>query len=101
MKSQTIHLVAFYYAKPRAGVRTTQKGWMNDPNNIQYDERVEVTRGLKSDTYAAKIILDITNQKVVKNTWSDVTDFAEIYGYYARNYADYLNNALQAIHGHA
>jgi hypothetical protein len=101
MKSQTIHLVAYYYAKPRPGVRTAQKGWMDNPKNIQYDEKVEVTRGLKSDACLAKIILDITNQRVVKNTWSDVTDFAEIYGYYAKNYADYLNNALKAIHGHA
>jgi hypothetical protein len=101
MKSSTIHLVAYYYAKPRPGVRTAQKGWMDNPNNIQYDEKVEVTRGLKSDACSAKIILDITNQRVVKNTWSDVTDFAEIYGYYAKNYADYLNNALKAIHGHA
>jgi hypothetical protein len=59
---------------PKARVNTTVKGWMKDPNNIRYDERIEITRGLKNNSVNAKIILDLHNKKVVKNIFNRIND---------------------------
>ena len=64
--NKNIYLVAFYYAKPKPGVQTQVAGWNKDPNNFQYDERVEFTKGLSSkDQQYASIVLNLNTKKVV------------------------------------
>jgi hypothetical protein len=64
MKIKDIHLVAFYSQKPRPGIRTQLKGWMENANNYQYDERVEFTTGLKNnDQQLAGIILNLNKKE--------------------------------------
>ena len=41
MKIHDLHLIAFYVTRPRDPKKTHIKGYMSDPANIQYDEKVE------------------------------------------------------------
>ena len=86
MSKQNIYLVAFYYAKPKPGVQTQVAGWNKDPNNIQYDERVEITRGLKKDTYAAGVILNLSKKTVERNRHGDNNSFDEMFKYFFKGY---------------
>lgn len=94
MKDSAIYLVAFYSMKPRAGVKTNVKGWMNDPNNLQYDEKVEIVRGLKPRTNTAKIVLDFSNKTVVRNGFNGDTDFKKLFKYFFGGYAQYMSTVM-------
>lgn len=98
MKNKNIYLVAFYHMRPRPGVNTARKGWMSDPNNLRYDERVEITRGLKKDTVSAKVILDLSNKQVVKNGFEqEKKEFNEFFKYFFKGYHQYVTQVMTQI----
>ena len=82
MSKQNIYLVAQYYMKPKAHVRTHKKGWMDNPENIRYDEKVEISRGLRTKDLSAKIVLDLTNKSVYRNGFATDRPFDEIFKYF-------------------
>lgn len=94
MSNKNIYLVAFYYAKPKPGVQTQIKGWMDDPNNIQWDERVEITRGLKKDTYAAGVIMNLNNKTVDRNRYGENKSFDEMFKYFFKGYNKYITQVM-------
>ncbi len=58
----------------------------------QNNEEVYCKRSLKTkDLTEASVILDVRNQKVLKNRLGENHDFAELYKYYLTHYADYIN----------
>jgi len=90
MKKEIIYLVAYYSLRPKNRVRTQIKGWMDNVDNIQYDEQVAVTTKLrKPDQDYAKIILDMSNKKVVRNRWNNTNDFDVMFEYFAKGYPKY------------
>lgn len=90
MKKEVIYLVAYYSMRPKSRVRTQIKGWMDNIDNIQYDEQVAVTTKLrKADQDYAKIILDMSNKTVVRNRWNSNTDFDAMFEYFAKGYPKY------------
>lgn len=94
MSNKNIYLVAFYYAKPKPGVQTQIKGWMNNPDNIHWDERVEITRGLKKDTYAAGVIMNLNNKTVDRNRYGDNKSFDEMFKYFFKGYNKYITQVM-------
>ena len=94
MKNKNIYLVAFYYAKPRPGVQTQVKGWMDNPENIRYDERVEITRGLKKDAAAAGVIMDLSNKTVDRNRYGENKSFDEMFKYFFKGYNKYITQVM-------
>ena len=61
-------------------------------NEWQNNEEVKCVRNLKTrDLTEASVVLDVANEKVVKNRFNDNNDFKELYGYYLTHYADYIN----------
>lgn len=96
-KTKNIYLVAFYYLKPRPGVNTSQKGWMDVKENLRYDERVEITRGLKKDTDSANIILDLGNKQVVRNRFNSEKDFKELFKYFFGGYHQYITQVMRQL----
>jgi hypothetical protein len=59
----------------------------------QNNEEVYCRRNLKPrDLAEAAVIIDVRNQKVLKNRFGDNHDFAELYKYYLTHYADYINH---------
>jgi hypothetical protein len=87
-KIKDLHLIAFYVQKPRRGVQTQIAGWMKDPNNFQYDERVEFTRGLSSkDAQYAGVVLNLAKKTVVTNRYnSEQRDFDGLFKYFLESY---------------
>lgn len=90
MSNKNIYLVAQYFMKPKVHVRTHVKGWMDNPENIRYDEKVEISRGLRSKDVNAKIILDLTNKQVHRNGFATDRPFDEIFKYFFANYNEYI-----------
>jgi len=92
---QDIHLVAYYFMKPKEHVHTQIKGWANDPDNVRYDEKMEIFRGLRNSAISnAKVILNLSQTKVVKNSWNSGASFQELFAYFYKNYSDYVTRTL-------
>lgn len=96
-KEKDIYLVAFYYMKPRPGVNTAIKGWMNDKANVRYDERVEISRGLKKDTDAANILLNLSKKTVERNRFNEDRDFKNLFKYFFGGYHQYITQVMTQL----
>lgn len=93
-----IYLVAYYFQKPQARVKTQLPGWMKNVENISWDEQVALTKNLKNrDLSQGKVILDLVNQRIVKNGWGDKNSFDELYRYYEGNYPQYTKDIMAQI----
>lgn len=97
MSNKNIYLVAFYSMKPRPGVKTNVKGWMNDAANITYDERIEISRGLKKNSTTAKVVLDLSSKSVHRNSWGTDRSFDEYFKYYFKGYHKYLTTVMTQL----
>jgi hypothetical protein len=88
MKVKDLHIVAFYVQKPRRGVQTQVAGWNKNPDNYQYDERVEFTKGLSSkDQQYAGVVLNLSTKKVVQNRYDPTQrDFDALFKYFLEAY---------------
>ena len=99
MKIKDLHLVAFYVTKPKNPKMTHVKGYMLDPANHQYDERVEFTRGLQSrDQLTAGIVLNLAKKTVVKNKFNaDQRDFDALFKYFLDAYPSYVTKVMETL----
>lgn len=98
-KLKDIHLLAFYTQRPRPGVRTNVKGWMQNPDNFMYDERIEFTKGADSkDRQYANIVLNLNEKKVVSNKFSnDQRDFDTLFKYFLESYPQYVIQVMAQL----
>jgi hypothetical protein len=83
--------------KPRPGVKTNIKGWMDNADNITYDERIEISRGLKKNSAAAKVILNLSDRTIYRNTWGTDRSFDEYFKYYFKGYHQYLTTVMTQL----
>jgi prolyl-tRNA editing enzyme YbaK/EbsC (Cys-tRNA(Pro) deacylase) len=83
--------------KPKPGVNTSVKGWMENPTNLRYDERVEITRGLKKDTAAAKILLNLSEKTVTRNGFNEDRDFKSLFKYFFGGYHQYITQVMSQL----
>ena len=97
MHNKDIYLVAFYGMKPRKGVNTSVKGWMADKANLQYDEKVEITRGQKKSSALASVILNLSQKSVQRNTFNDDRDFKSFFKYYFGGYDQYITAVMKQL----
>lgn len=98
MKIKELHLIAFYVQKPKRGVRTQIAGWMKDPNNYQYDERIEFTRGLSGkDRQYAGVILNLNTKTVVYNKFGKEKTFDDMFKYFLEGYPQYVAQAMAEL----
>jgi hypothetical protein len=97
LANKDIYLAAFYSMKPKRHVRTEVAGWMTDPNNIQWDERIELTRGEKKNTVNAKIVINLSAKKIERNGWADGKTFDELFKYFFKGYHKYITEVMTQI----
>ena len=98
MAIKTIYLVAHYLMRPQRRVQTQIKGWKDNMQNISYDEQVAVCRTLKkNDISMAKIILDLSNKKIVRNGWSAGKSFDELFDYFHTGYPQYTTEVMMQL----
>lgn len=99
MKQKNVYLIAYYHLKPKDPKRTKEAGYINNPENFDYDESINITRGLKTkDELAAKVILDLTEQRVVANRFNDNKDFPSLLAHYQEGYPKYINPLLAQLY---
>ena len=67
---------------------------LHDKNNIRYDERIEITRGLKKDTYSAGVILNLSKKTVERNRFGDNRSFDEMFKYFFKGYNKYITQVM-------
>ena len=96
-KLKNIYLVAQYAMKPKSHVNTSQKGWMDNPDNVRYDEQVSFARGLRNKDMNAQVILDLSNKQVERNSFKTNKSFDEIFRYFLENYTDYVAQTMTQL----
>ena len=97
MSNKDIYLIAFYSMKPKRHVRTEVAGWMKDPNNIRWDESVEITRGLKKNSVNGKILLNLSQKRIEKNGWADGKEFNDLFKYFFKGYHQYITELMTQL----
>ena len=98
MKKSNIYLIAQYITKPRDPRKTHIPGYMKDPKNHQYDERVQISSRLRSqDLSTAKIILNLTEKTVDKNAFNELKDFNELFKYFFKGYHKYITEVMAKL----
>ena len=91
--------MAYYGAKPKDPHRTKEAGYMKDPANFDYDESINITRGLKArDQNLASVILNLTDKSVTKNTFNENRDFATLLAHYQEGYPKYINPLIAQLY---
>jgi hypothetical protein len=98
MKTKDLHLLAFYVQKPRRGVQTQIAGWTKDPNNFQFDERVEFTKGLSGkDQQYAGVILNLNQKQVVYNKFGNKKTFNDLFKYFLEGYPQQVATVMAEL----
>ncbi len=99
MRIKDLHLIAFYVQKPRPGVQTQIAGWNKNPDNYQYDERIEFTKGLSSkDAQYAGIVLNLSKKTVLQNRYNtQQRDLDSLFKYFLEGYPQYVAQAMAEL----
>lgn len=98
MKKTNIYLIAQYVTRPRDPRKTHIAGYMKDPNNFQYDERVQISTRLRNqDLYTAKVILNLSTKTVDKNSFNNNKNFDEMFKYFFKGYYKYITEVMIKI----
>jgi hypothetical protein len=98
-KTKDLHLLAFYVIKPKDPKRTGEKGYMTNPENHRYDERIEFTRGLnpKDQTYAG-VILNLAKKTVIANRYGALDgNFDRLFKYFLEGYPEYVIQVMAQL----
>ena len=103
MADLNFYLVAKYLAMPKDPKQTAKPGYMLNPENIEYDEQVYIIRGLHNKYLKNQVILNLTEEKIVKNLFKSGANFHEVLEHFVEGYGDYINESIEkinAISGH-
>jgi hypothetical protein len=98
MKQKKVYIIANYSMHPKDPKKTSIPGYMKDPANVRYDEQVIVSVNLKrKDLETSKIILNITDQVIEKNTFNSENSFTELFSYFYKSSPDQISKALRDV----
>ena len=91
--------MAYYHTRPKDPRRTKEAGYITNPDNINYEESINITRGLKyRDETTAGVILNLSQQQVARNTFKSDADFASLLGYFQEGYPKYINTIIASLY---
>lgn len=96
---KSVYLIAYYSVKPKdSRVNTSQKGWMSQDGNVAYDEQITVAKRLKTkDLQMAKVILDLSERTVFRNSWNNGKGFDDLFEHYYSGYQKYLDPVIDQL----
>ena len=97
MAKNSIYLVAQYVALPKNPRQTSQPGYMANPDNIRYDERVFVARGWRERYLQNHVILDLTEERVLKNSFRTEKTFEDIFKHFYEGFGDYIDDCVKTL----
>lgn len=97
MKKQ-LYLVSNYVTLPKDKSQTRFAGYLKNEDNLTMDEQVAVTTKLKNRDYStARIILNLSEKKIIKSSYTGPIEFDQLWKYFKTNYADQLKSVLQYV----
>ena len=97
-KDLSIYLIVQYVGKPRNPRMTSQPGYISNPENMIYEETIMVSRGLNPrDRQNGHVVLNLTEETLIKNTFSDEKDFTKLLAHYVDGFGDQINNTIKAL----
>lgn len=100
MRKKNLHLLAFYSRVPKNPKQSHKKDFGKKEDNWSTNESVHFTLGLKDkDLIQAGIILDLTEQKVIKCTMNPDLGFMQLFSYFKQNYPQYIKVLNEAMYG--
>jgi hypothetical protein len=95
--SRSVYLIAYYSIKPKYK-NTNKAGWMDNADNVQWDEQIAVANKLKPrDLQTAKVILDLAKRTVYRNSWNSERSFDDLFEHYYDGYKKYLDPVIQQL----
>jgi hypothetical protein len=95
--SRSVYLIAYYSIKPKYK-NTNRAGWMDNADNVQWDEQIAVANKLKPrDLQTAKVILDLANRSVYRNSWNSERSFDDLFEHYYDGYKKYLDPVIEQL----
>ena len=97
MADKSIYLIAKYTGQPKDPAQTKIAGYMKDPANIEYEEQVYITRGLHNKQLVNQVILNLTEAKIIKNTFKNANNFEELFTHYYDGYAEYIDDSVNKL----
>ena len=97
MADLNIYLIAKYTGMPRDPKQTSKPGYMLNPENIHYDEQVYISRGLRQKDLQKQVILNLTEEKIVKNTFNAGKTFEEVFAHFYEGYAEYISDCVDSL----
>ena len=88
--------MAMYIKRPRDPKRTSEKEYMADPKNFQFDEQVTFATKIKDkDMIENWIILDLDTKEVIKARF-DHEKPEQVYEYFYSAYKDNIDQFLES-----
>lgn len=97
MAKNNIYLVAQYVAQPKNPRQTAQSGYMSNPDNVRYDERVFVARGYRDRYMQNNVVLDLTEEKILKNSFRSEKTFEDIFNHFYEGFGDYIDDCVKTL----
>lgn len=97
MANLDIYLLATYVARPKNPRQTSRAGYITDPTNIQYDENLEIVRGWRDRYLKYTVVLDLTNERVVKNSFQTGKTFDELFAHYYEGFGEYIEQTVNDL----
>lgn len=97
MATKSIYLIANYISRPKDPSKTHIAGYTHNPDNMEIDEQVYLARGLRDKDLKNTVILNLTEEKIVKNGFKSGVKFDELFQHYYDGYSDYINDAVNTL----
>ncbi len=97
MADRNIYLIAKYTGQPKDPTQTAKAGYMKDPENIHYEEQVYIARGMKTKDLQNQVVLNLTEQKIVKNIFKSGATFEEVFTHFYEGYAEYIDDCVNQL----
>ena len=97
MAKLDIYLLATYVSRPKNPRQTSRAGYITDPDNMQYDENLEIVRGWRDRYMKYSVVLDLTNEKVIKNSFRTEKTFEELFKHYHEGFGEYIEQTVNEL----
>lgn len=89
--------MAQYVAIPKNPLQTARPGYMANPDNVRYDERVFVARGYRDRYMQNNVVLDLTEEKILKNSFRSERTFEDIFKHFYEGFGDYIDDCVKTL----
>jgi hypothetical protein len=97
MANKNIYLLATYVARPKNPRQTSRAGYITDPGNIQYDENLAIVRGFRDRYLKNHVVLDLTEERVIKNSFTPGKTFEELFEHFHEGFAEYIEQTVNEL----